>query len=124
MTNWSPESKPTSGGITSEALRQLLTQNLATSLEMIKWNPESNLTPPGTISRVSFRQLLKQYLKTGQEIAEVYVNESQINGEPDLTNVRVVHVGKDYAEFRQVDSSFGGRRFIVRFNQIISLELD
>ena len=76
----------------------------------------------GAISRVSFRQLLKQYLRTGQEIAEVHVHKSQFSGEPDLTNVQVVHVGNDYAEFRQVDSSFGGRRFIVKLNKITSLE--
>ena len=89
---------------------------------MGKCKPGYKPTPSGPITRVSFRQLLTQYWTTGQEIAEVHVNRSQLNGEPDLTNVQVVYVGHDYAEFRQVDSSFGGRTFIVRFNEITSLE--
>ena len=89
---------------------------------MAKGQHGSKPTPAGTITRVSFRQLLTQYLTTGQELAEVHVNRSQFNGEPELTNVQVVYVGNDYAEFRQVDSSFGGRSFIVRFNQITSIE--
>jgi hypothetical protein len=122
MAERNPESKQTpSGAITSTSLGQLLTEYLTTTQEMAKNNSGSNLSR--SISRVSFRQLLRHYLRTCQEIAEVHVNRSQFNGEPDLTNVQVVNVGKDYAEFRQVDSSFGGRTFIVRFNQITSLEL-
>ena len=78
-----------------------------------------SLTP---LSNTSFRQLLYFYLQSGATLAEVYTIPSQIPGEPDLSNVRVIAVGLDYVVFQQL-ASLGGTEFIIKIEDIIGIEI-
>lgn len=87
----------------------------------IAWKPGTKPKEKNYNNRTTIRQILTQYLASGELITEVFTQSTQITSEPDLTDVKVKSIGGDYVEFVQA-GSFGGRRFYVRLSDIISIE--
>ena len=86
------------------------------------WPPGTKPVQQSPINNLNLTFLLRQYLLTGTTIAEVFIRPTQIPGEPDITNVRVVAIGNDSVTFAPA-GSFGGGLIIVRFEDIVAIEL-
>ena len=78
----------------------------------VQQHPQNNLT---------FTFLLRQYLLTGAVIAEVFISPTQIQGEPIITNVRVVSISFDSVTFAPA-GSFGGGLITVRLSEVLAIE--
>ena len=84
--------------------------------------------PPGTkpgangpLSNVTIRQLLIRALLNRTTFAEVFTVATQIPGQPDLSNSRVVAVGADFVTFQQ-SASFGGALVTIKIKYIVGFE--
>ncbi len=69
----------------------------------------------------SLRRYLLDLMLAGTVITQVYVLQTQIPGEPDLTGVRVIDLEGDYVRFEFVASPGAGTVLVV-LDKIVAIE--
>ncbi|WP_170006460.1 hypothetical protein [Bacillus fonticola] len=65
------------------------------------------------INTNSLRDQFIEFLETGAVITELYVLDTQVTGEPDLTGLTVVEVQANFVVFQQVASPGVGLIYVV-----------